>query len=52
MAVYKSFHHQVQVQVLRPSDDAKRETEPQRIKRFQGYLLQFMQWHDIKPCRV
>ena len=37
---------------VRPSDDAKRETEPQRIKRFQGYLLQFTQWHNVKPCGV
>ena len=37
---------------IRPSDDAMREKEPQRIKQFQGYLSQFMQWHDVKPCRV
>ena len=57
--LFQNFHGGIQIlpssstsASKRPSDDAKRETEPQRIKRFQGYLLQFMQWHDVKPYRV
>ena len=32
--------------------DVKRETESQRIQRFQAYLAKFEQWHQVKPANV
>ena len=37
---------------VRSQTDVKRETELQRIQRFQTYLAKFEQWHEVKSANV
>ena len=37
---------------VRNQTDVKRETESQRIQRFQTHLAKFEQWHKVKPANV